>query len=93
MSPISITNQKETKDGWEFSVETPSGTTHAVTLTQDYYEELTGVAMSPEKLVWISFSFLLDRESSAEIMDEFNISDIETYFPDFPDVVKRRIQE
>ena len=85
MSPISIKDKKETDSGWNFVVETPAGTTHAVTLSRDYYEELTGGSTTPEKLVWASLSFLIRHESSEKIMQEFDISDIPNYFPTYID--------
>lgn len=92
MSPISINNQEEIDGGWEFSVETPSGTTHTVTLNEGYYRELTGGDVSPERLIFASFTFLLSNESADAILESFALSDIETYFPDFPSAVTERHQ-
>lgn len=91
MSPISIINQKETADGWKFSVETPLGTTHTVTLTEEYFRKLTDGDVLPEQLIFASFSFLLDNEPADAIMKEFALSDIETYFPDYPEAVKKQL--
>lgn len=93
MSPISIKNQEETDDGWEFSVETPSGTTHIVKLREDYYLEITGGEASPERLIFASFSFLLDNEPADAIMEDFYLSDIETYFPAFTEKIIERLQD
>lgn len=92
MSPISITNQVETEHGWEFIVETPDSTKHAVSLDEAYYQELTAGDVSPERLIFASFSFLLANEPSDAILEHFALSDIETYFPDFSSAVKERLQ-
>ncbi|MEX2515094.1 MAG: hypothetical protein WD335_03125 [Candidatus Paceibacterota bacterium] len=93
MSPITITDKKETDAGWEFAVETPAGTKHTVTLSRDYYQELTDEAVTPKRFVWASFSFLLQRESSADIMSSFALSDIQTFFPEYPEVIREEISD
>lgn len=93
MSPITVTNKKKTADGWEFSVQTPAGTKHTVMLSQEYYRQLTKEEVTPERLVWISFSFLLRRESSSEILPSFALFDIETYFPEYSEVIREEIAD
>lgn len=83
MSNIKITNEKELDGGWEFVVQTPAGSEHTVTVNEDYYRELTGGETTPEELVRKSFAFLLDNEPASAILSEFNLSDIEGYFPHF----------
>lgn len=70
--------------GWECSVAT--GTTqHAVTVSR---AELAGFApghREPALLVEESFRFLLEREPASSILRRFAISEIERYFPGYPD--------
>lgn len=78
---ISITKQQEDETSWQFEVETPAGTVHEVTLDKEYYQRRTGERISPAEMVTESFSFLLDQEPAGAIMNTFNLSVIETYFP------------
>jgi hypothetical protein len=68
--------QKDT-DTFEITVTETTTTTHLVTLSQDYYQKLTGSKVSPETLLEKSFEFLLERESN-------------TIFPEYEkNIVKR----
>lgn len=69
--------------GWQFAVAI-DGATYAVKLTQKYYQDVSlGGRVEPAKLVELAFQFLLEREQPEEILTEFNLRQIETYFPDF----------
>lgn len=67
-------------------------TTHKVTLSEEYHNELTGGNISKEKLIEKSFKFLLQRESNSEILKEFDLQLIETYFPTFSQEMKNQIR-
>lgn len=82
---ITIHNEMETDDGWEFTVETPDGTKHVVQLTEDYHKVRAAEGTTPPELVRKSFNFLLEREPASMIMAEFDLSVIETYFPEYKD--------
>ncbi|MEA2657265.1 MAG: hypothetical protein QOI23_2630 [Chloroflexota bacterium] len=43
---------------------------------------------SVDDLVRRSFEFLLDREPPQSILKEFELSDIERYFPEYPQVIR-----
>ncbi|MDZ7726051.1 MAG: hypothetical protein U5L75_00520 [Candidatus Campbellbacteria bacterium] len=66
-------------------------TTHRVTLDEEYYNRLTRGKISPRELVKESFSFLLERESNAMILHSFDLRKITTYFPEFEEEIKSRI--
>ena len=88
MARIEVT-QKET-DTFEVTVRETTTTTHRVTLTQDYYQKLTGGKSSPEKLIEESFEFLLERESNTMILARFDLPVIGDYFPEYEkNIVKR----
>jgi len=67
-------------------------TNHKVTLSEEYHNELTGGNISKEKLIEASFKFLLQRESNSEILKEFDLKLIETYFPTFSQEMKNQIR-
>ncbi|MFO7900266.1 MAG: hypothetical protein R6V58_14545, partial [Planctomycetota bacterium] len=61
---------------------------HTVTVGQDYYEELTGGAISEDELVRRSFDFLLERESKESILSSFDLRVISRYFPEYERTMK-----
>ena len=73
---MAATIQVEKLREGEFRVtvaEAGSRTTHQVTLTNDYYQRLTGGAVAPEELVRRSFEFLLEREAKESILRQFDL--------------------
>jgi hypothetical protein len=88
MALIEVT-QKDT-DTFEVTVKETTTTTHLVTLSQDYYQHLTGGRIIPETLIEKSFEFLLERESNTMILARFDLPVIGDYFPEYEkDIVKR----
>lgn len=74
------------KNSQEFFVtvsEKNSSTEHAVTLDDEYYENLTQGEITKEELIKRSFEFLLEREPKESILFKFNLRIIKNYFPDF----------
>jgi hypothetical protein len=55
-------------DTWLIEVDGSTKTEHEVTLSPDYYQKLTGGAVSEEVLIEKSFEFLLARESNTSIL-------------------------
>lgn len=53
--------------------------------------ERYGPGVAAEKLLRASFEFLLERESKESILAEFELSEIERYFPDYPEKLGRRL--
>jgi hypothetical protein len=85
---------------WKYEVEVTesdgngSQTTHEVTMDKDYYMDLTengrirGVYPS-EEFIKKSFEFLLERESKDSILRQFNISQINDFFPEYEKEIKK----
>jgi hypothetical protein len=85
-------------NSWRYSVElteseeTDSKTTHQVTLDKDYYMDLTERGrIIPEEFIKKSFEFQLDRESKNSILRQFDISQINDYFPEYEKEIKRAL--
>jgi hypothetical protein len=61
-----------------------------LTLSQDYYQKLTGGKSSPETLIEESFQFFLERESNTMILARFDLPVIADYFPEYEkNIVKK----
>ena len=88
MAKIKV-KQKDTET-FEVTVRETTTTTHLVTLTQDYYQKLTGGRISPETLIEKSFEFLLERESNTMILARFDLPVIGSYFPDYEKNIVQR---
>ncbi len=71
------------------TVEGDAHTEHNVTLTREYYEHLTSKACSPEELIRYSFEFLLEREGNTAILHEFDVVDINRYFPQYEQTIQQ----
>jgi hypothetical protein len=71
--------------------EAASETTHRVRLEPDYYQKLCGGTITHEWLIIQSFKFLLEREPNTSILSEFNLEDINRYFPEFEAEITARI--
>lgn len=65
-------------------------TTHEVTLSEEYWQKLTGGKMSGQDLIEATFEFLLQRESNESIMRKFDLSDVAEYYPEFENEITRR---
>ena len=76
---------------FEITVKASSITTHTVTLTADYYNELTGGKISPKVLVEQSFEFLLEREPNTMILSRFDLPVISEYFPEYEATMIKRL--
>lgn len=69
-------------------------THHRVTLTKVYYEQLSsGGRVCPVTLVKKAFEFLLEREPNTAILEEFDLTLIKQYFPEFETEVQRSLEE
>jgi len=74
------------ESGYSFSVKVhgeDGSTSHKVTLSFDDYEVITEGKIPPDRLVEKSFGFLLAREPKESILGEFNITEIQKYFPEY----------
>lgn len=80
-------NQNE----FEVIVESSTTTTHHVTVSTADYEKLSDQKVVPERLVELSFRFLLERESNASILSRFELPIIGRYFPEYEETIKRML--
>ncbi len=88
MSRIEV-KQKDTET-FEVTVREAATTTHMVTVSQDYYQKLTGGRITPERFIEKSFEFLLERESNTMILSRFDVSVIGDYFPEYEKTMVER---
>ena len=88
MSRIEV-KQKDTQT-FEVTVKEATTTTHVVTVSQDYYQKLTGGRITPETFIEKSFEFLLERESNTMILSRFDVSVIADYFPEYEKTMVER---
>lgn len=76
---------------YEVIVESETETTHRVHMSQEYYRSLCGATVTHEFVLVTAFNFLLEREPNTSILREFDIEDINRYFPEFFEDVKARL--
>jgi hypothetical protein len=61
-------------------------------MDKDYYMDLTeNGRIIPEEFIKKSFEFLLERESKDSILRQFNISQINDFFPEYEKEIKKTI--
>lgn len=92
MAEIMLNNQTQTPNGWRFDVtvqESGDAIKYSVDVHKSYCEKLTGDAHDPGMLVTKSFKFLLAREPKESILRQFNLEDINRYFPDYEEFIKK----
>jgi hypothetical protein len=85
MAAITVTKTSTGK----YEVVVAMQTTHSVTLSDDYYRELSGGHVTEEELIKKSFAFLLERESNAMILRQFDLPLIGSYFPEFEETINQ----
>ena len=88
--------QVETLNNNEFQVtiqENNSQSTHTVHLNDEVYQRLTDGKIGRDELIRLSFEFLLNREPKESILSEFNLTLINTYFPDYEQNIRKTIAE
>jgi hypothetical protein len=76
----------------DFDVEIDDGgrrTTHHVSVPEQLVEQFR--VHDVERLVRISFDFLLEREPASSILRRFSLSDISRYFPEYGEELSRRL--
>lgn len=67
-----------------------TNTEHKVSLSEDYYQKITFGEILPEELIKRTFLFLLEREPNTSILSEFSLSDVNSYYPEFEEVIGKR---
>ncbi len=70
-------------EGWvaDVTIATPPTTDHRVRISRAEHERFGGGDVAT--LVHRSFEFLLEREPNTSILREFDLSEIERYFPEY----------
>ena len=63
-------------------------TYHFVTLKDEVFQKLTQKKITKEKLINLSFEFLLKKEKNTQILREFQLQVISEYFPDYEENIK-----
>ncbi len=87
--------QESDKDPFIFQVEVHEGgqaTRHQVTMSGQVYQNLTKGKITPERLVAVSFEFLLERERKEAILSNFDITLISSFFPQYSVEIRDRIR-
>lgn len=69
-----------------------SDTKHRVTVTAEDLEWL-GTEAPAERVLEESFRFLLEREPKEAILRRFDLPVIARYFPDYPEEIRRRLED
>lgn len=78
-------------DGWSCEVEVEHGghsSHHTVTVTRSDFERWSN-GRDVDELVRRSFDFLLEREPPASILRRFDLSVIQSYFPEYDREIRR----
>ena len=78
----------------QFGVQVREGdttTSHQVTIPDDLIDELGLPDVDREALVEESFAFLHEREPATSILEEFPLTTISRYFPEYPDELRSRL--
>ena len=85
----------------KISVESAAGDKYRVTVEEGHSKTVHEVTVTPanlkhyghgataERLLEVSFRFLLQRESKESILPRFDLPVIETYFSDYPASMKK----
>lgn len=68
---------------YEVVIEGANETIHRVHMSQEYYRKLCGATVTHEFVLVQAFRFLLEREPGSAILAEFDVQDINKYFPEF----------
>ena len=96
ISVVTLPPSDDNNSSWTYYVEitesdgSGSKTTHQVTMDKDYYMDLTERGrIIPEEFIKKSFEFLLDREPRNSILQQFDIAQINDYFPEYKTEIKK----
>lgn len=92
MWKISIEKERENINDWNFKVNIKNKEgefNYSVSVSKDYYRDITSKKIPPVTLVERSFLFLLNKEKASDIKSSFNIKEINTYFAEFESSIER----
>lgn len=69
-----------------------SKTSHQVSMGKDYYMDMTERGrIIPEEFIEKSFEFLLEKEPKDSILRQFDIIQINDYFPEYEKEIRIRL--
>ena len=86
-----INIKKNSDDEFHITINSKSVTTHLVNISDDVYRYLTNGKITKEQLLYLSFEFLLDKESNTSILESFELMKISDYFPEYVKELKKRM--
>src|SRR3989344_2184839 len=81
--------------GYHFDVEVSdekSVSNHRITMDRDFIMRI-GATYDPEEVVRKSFEFLLQHESKEKILEEFDLTIISEFFPDYIPALEKMLRE
>jgi hypothetical protein len=78
-------------DTYVVAVKGRKTTQHRVTVRPVYLRELGIEAFPIPRVLHEAFAFLLERESNTSVLAQFDLSDIERYFPEFRGEIAKRL--
>ncbi|MEM9622784.1 MAG: hypothetical protein AAF993_14115 [Pseudomonadota bacterium] len=76
---------------YQVVVEGEQETVHKVHMSQEYYRALCRATVTHEFVLVQAFRFLLEREPNTAILAEFDLPDINRYFPEFEAEIRQRL--
>lgn len=98
MAKISVVTLPPTDDRWRYLVEitesdgSGSKTSHQVSMGKDYYMDMTERGrIIPEEFIEKSFEFLLEKEPKDSILRQFDIIQINDYFPEYEKEIRIKL--
>ncbi len=77
---------------FEVVVQNATSTTHIVTVQPYYADKLAGGRTPVDRLVRLSFEFLLERESNTSILRRFDLALIAHYFPEYEQTIRKMLE-
>ena len=92
MKTITITKIKEQREGWDATVMV-TDTKYQVFADRDYVHKITenekANTSDAAHLIEKSFEFLLMREDKEAILRSFGLREIQKYFPEYSEEIKK----
>ncbi|MBS91476.1 MAG: hypothetical protein CMM95_00265 [Rickettsiales bacterium] len=79
------------KDEFKVTINSSSKTGHLVRISNSVHQNLTKGKITKEQLLLFSFEFLLDREPNTSILPSFELMEINQYFPEYVEELKKNI--
>lgn len=77
---------------FEVTVQNGTSTSHIVTVQPHYADKLSGGRTPVDKLVKLSFEFLLEREPNTSILRRFDLAVIAQYFPEYEQTIRKMLE-